>query len=155
MDENRASQPASKLAGATRAAASATGVLAGLIGIYHGYNETLQGNSTPSGIMINAIGPPCQGSACFPAMTLVPNFFLTGVLAIVFAVLVLAWAALLVQRKNGGVVLILLSIILLLVGGGFLPPALGIIAGAIGSRIKRNLRGADFATAPFAPSNSP
>ena len=118
---------------ATRAAASLLGVLAGLIGLYHGYNETLQGNSTPSGILINAIGPPCQGSNCFPAMTVIPNFFVTGVIAIVFAFAVLAWAAVLVQRKNGGIVLILLS-----VGGGFLPPALGIIAGVIGTRIKRS-----------------
>jgi hypothetical protein len=125
------------LAGATRAAASTIGVVAGLIGLYHGYNETLQGNSTPSGIMINAIGPPCQGSACFPAMTVIPNFLVTGVLAIIFALIVMAWAALLVPRKSGGLVLILLSIILLLVGGGFLPPALGIIAGIIGTRIKR------------------
>ena len=126
------------MAGATRAAASTIGVVAGLIGLYHGYNETLQGNSTPSGIMINAIGPPCQGSVCFPAMTVIPNFFVTGVLAIIFALIVLAWAALLVPRKNGGLVLILLSVILLLVGGGFLPPALGIIAGVIGTRIKRS-----------------
>jgi hypothetical protein len=83
-------------------------------------------------------------------MTVISNFFVTGVLAIIFALIVLAWAALLVQRKNGGLVLILLSIILLLVGGGFLPPALGIIAGVIGTRIKRQLRGADFATAPFS-----
>jgi hypothetical protein len=126
------------LVNATRAAASIVGVVAGLIGIYHGYNETLQGNSAPSGIMINAIGPPCQGSSCFPAMTVIPNFFVTGVLAIVFALVIIAWAAAFVQRKNGGLVLILLSIILLLVGGGFLPPALGVIAGVIGTRIRRN-----------------
>lgn len=122
----------------TREVASVIGVVAGLVGIYHGYNETLQGNSVPSGIMINAIGPPCQGSGCFPAMTVIPDFFLTGVLAIAFSLIVLGWAAVLVQRKNGGLVLILLSIILLLVGGGFLPPALGIIAGAVGTRIKRS-----------------
>lgn len=121
-----------------RAAASIIGVVAGLVGAYHGYNETLQGNSTPSGIMINAIGPPCQGSSCFPAMTVIPDFFVTGVVAIVFSLIVLVWAAALVQRKNGGVTLIILSIILLLVGGGFLPPALGIIAGAVGTRIKRS-----------------
>jgi hypothetical protein len=125
------------LVSTTRAAASIIGIVAGLIGIYHGYNETLQGNSAPSGIMINAIGPPCQGSGCFPAMTVVPNFFVTGVLAIIMALIVLAWAAAMVDRKHGGVVLILLSIILLLVGGGFLPPALGIIAGVIRTRIRR------------------
>jgi hypothetical protein len=122
----------------TRAAASAIGVVAGLVGLYHGYNETLQGNSTPSGILINAVGPPCQGSSCFPAMTVIPNFFVSGILVIILALVVLAWAAVFVQRRNGGLVLILLSIILLLVGGGFLPPALGIIAGAIGTRIKRS-----------------
>jgi len=70
-------------------------------------------------------------------MTIVPNFLVTGVLAIIFGLIVLLWAGVLVQRKRGGVVLIVLSIILLLVGGGFLPPALGIISGAIGTRIKR------------------
>jgi len=125
------------LVSATRAAASIIGVVAGLVGIYHGYNEALQGNSTPSGIMMNAIGPPCQGSSCFPAMTVIPNFLVTRVVAIIFSLVVLGWAAVLVQRKNGGSVLILLSIMLLLVGGGFLPPALGIIAGAVGTRIKR------------------
>jgi hypothetical protein len=88
--------------------------------------------------MINAVGPPCQGSGCFPAMTVIPNFFVTGILTIIFALAVLAWAAVLVQRKNGGTVLILLSVILLLVGGGFLPPALGVIGGVIGTRIRRN-----------------
>ncbi len=121
----------------TRTAASAIGVVAGLIGIYHGYNETLQGSVAPGGILINAIGPPCQGSSCFPAMTVIPNFLVTGVLAIIFGLIVLVWAGLLVQRKNGGVLLVVLSIILLLVGGGFLPPALGIVAGAIGTRIKK------------------
>jgi hypothetical protein len=114
------------------------GVAAGLVGVYHGYNETLQGNSTPSGIFINAIGPPCQGSSCFPAMTVIPDFFVTGVVAIIFAIIILAWAAVFVQRKSGGLVLVLLSIVLLLVGGGFLPPALGILAGIIGTRIKGN-----------------
>jgi len=71
-------------------------------------------------------------------MTVVPNFFVAGVLTIIFALVTLGWAAALVQKKNGGVVLILLSIILLLVGGGFGAPVLGIIAGVIGTRIKRS-----------------
>jgi hypothetical protein len=125
------------LVSATRGAASIIGVVAGLIGLFHGYNETLQGNSAPSGIMINAIGPPCQGSGCFPAMTVIPNFFVTGVVVIILALIVLTWAAVLVQRKHGGAILILFSIILLFVGGGFLPPALGLIAGVIGTRIRR------------------
>jgi len=86
--------------------------------------------------MINAIGPPCQGSGCFPAMTVIPDFFVTGVLTIILSLIIVAWAAALVQRRYGGVVLILLSLILLLVGGGFLAPPLGIIAGVVGTRIR-------------------
>lgn len=70
---------------ATRVAASALGVYVGLLGALHGYFEILQGDVAPDGLMINAIGPPCQpeevGHACFPAMTLVPNFLVTGILA--------------------------------------------------------------------------
>lgn len=128
---------------ATRATASTVGVLTGLLGIEHGYFETLQGNVAPSGMMIHAIGPPCQPDkvwhGCEPAMTLVPNFFVTGVLAIIVGLMVILWSAAFIQRKNGGVVLILLSIALLLVGGGLAPIPLGIIAGAAATRINAPL----------------
>ena len=39
---------------ATRAVASLFGVLAGLLGMEHGYFETLQGNVAPGSIMIHA-----------------------------------------------------------------------------------------------------
>src|SRR5260370_39616768 len=89
--------------------------------------------------MIRAMGPPCQANTawhgCEPAMTIIPTFFVTGVLAIIVSLLVLLWAAAFVQWKHGGLVLILLSIIQLLVGGGFVPVALGIIAGVAATRI--------------------
>jgi hypothetical protein len=71
-------------------------------------------------------------------MTVVPNFYTAGILAIIVSLAVLVWAVGAVQRKSGGLVLIVLSIVQLLVGGGFLPPLLGIVAGIIGTRIKRN-----------------
>jgi hypothetical protein len=120
----------------TRAAASILGIVSGLIGAYHGYNETLQGSTAPSGLFINAIGPPCQGNACLPAMTVVPNFVYAGVLSIIISLFILLAAVALVQRKNGGLWMIGLSILQLLVGGGFLPPILGIASGIIGTRIK-------------------
>ena len=58
-------------------------------------------------------------------MTLVVNFFVTGVLAIIVGLMVILWSAAFVQRKNGGVVLILFSVALLLVGGGLAPIPLG------------------------------
>jgi hypothetical protein len=124
---------------ATRIVASTFGVLAGLLGIEHGYFETLQGNGAPGGIYILAMGPPCQTNkmwyGCEPAMTIIPHYFVSGVVAIFVSLIVIVWAAAFVQRKHGGLVLILLSILQLLVGGGFVPPILGIIAGVAGTRI--------------------
>jgi hypothetical protein len=126
------------LVNVTKAAASILGIAAGLIGTFHGYNETLQGSTAPSGILINAIGPPCQGNACFPAMTVVPNFYYTGILAIIFSLFILLKAVAFVERKNSGLWMIGLSVVQLLVGGGFLPPVLGLASGIINTRIKRN-----------------
>lgn len=121
-----------------RAAASTIGVIAGLGGASHGPGEILQGNIVPSGIMIEA-WPGLTSLGGEPAMTIVPSFLVTGVLAIIFGLIVAVWAAAFVQRKNGGLVLILLSIIMLLVGGGVFPPGFGVIAGMIGTRIKQSL----------------
>ena len=120
----------------TRAAASIIGVFAGVAGASHGPGEMLQGNVAPSGIMIEA-WPELTSLAGEPAMTIIPSFLVTGVLAIILGLLVAVWAAAFVHRKNGGVVLILLSVMMLLVGGGIAPPIFGILAGIIGTRIKR------------------
>jgi hypothetical protein len=121
----------------TRAAASIIGIFAGLSGASHGLGEMLQGNIAPSEIMIKA-WPELTVLAGEPAMTIVPSFLVTGVLTIIFGLLVAIWAAKFVQRKNGGLVLILLSIVMLLVGGGLFPPVFGVVAGIIGTRIKHS-----------------
>jgi hypothetical protein len=126
------------LVSATKAAATILGIASGLIGAYHGYNETLQGSTATNGILINAIGPPCQGNACFPAMTVIPNFYYAGILAIIVSLFILLKAFAFVERKNSGLWMIGLSILQLLVGGGFLPPLLGLVSGIISTRIKRN-----------------
>ncbi|HET7089198.1 MAG TPA: hypothetical protein VFL17_11140 [Anaerolineae bacterium] len=126
---------------ATRIMVSTIGALMGLAGIEHGIGEVLQGNVAPGGIMF----PSWPGSAFFrivagePAMTIVPNLLVTGILAILVSLIFLVWATMFVQRKNGGLVLILLSIVMLLVGGGIFPPILGIILGVIGTRINAPL----------------
>lgn len=47
------------------------GAFAGFGGIEHGYFEILQGSSSPNGLMIESIGPPCIPAevwhACEPA----------------------------------------------------------------------------------------
>ena len=126
----------------SRLAASVIGMIAGFIGAEHGYYEILQRNQALKGILFDAISgaslsiPPTAQWTGWPAMTLIPDFLITGILAILVSLVVMAWAAVFVQRKNGGLILILLSIVMLLVGGGFVPPFFGLIAGTIGARIK-------------------
>jgi len=128
---------------AIRVTASGLGVSAGIAGIEHGYFEVLQGNVRPEGLMIVSIGPPCQPelvwNKCEPAMTIIPNFLITGILAIILGLITIVWSLAFVQRKQGGLVLILLSIGLLLFGGGLFPPLIGIIAGLVGTRINKPL----------------
>lgn len=128
---------------ATRITATVLGLIAGGAGIEHGIFEILQGNARPEGLMIASIGPPCvpeqTWNACEPAMTIIPNFVITGILAVIFGLAVMVWSAFFVQKKRGGLVLILLCIPLLLFGGGMFPPLIGIIAGALGTRINKPL----------------
>jgi hypothetical protein len=127
---------------ATRAVASALGVLVGLAGVEHGFFELLQGNVTLSGMMIDAIGPSQRfwEYGTERALTIIPNFFATGILAIVFGLLVTIWAGVFIDRKYGAEVLMLLSIILWLVGGGFGPIFMSILASVTATRINKPLK---------------
>jgi hypothetical protein len=122
---------------AAGAIASVFGVLAGLGGLVHGIGETLQGNIAASGIIINSWteGPIGTNMGGEPAMAIVPNLLLTGLLTLIVSSVIIVWAAAYIHRKNGGRVLILLSVIMLLVGGGFGPPIIGVLAGAAGLAI--------------------
>lgn len=110
--------------------ASALGIFAGLGGASHGPGEILQGNVVPSELMIQA-WPSLTALGGEPAMTIIPSYLITGVLTIIFGVLLAVWAGKFIQHKSGGLILILLSIIMLLVGGGLVPPLFGIAAGVI------------------------
>jgi hypothetical protein len=126
---------------ATKTVAIWFGVVAGIAGIMHGYYEILQGSTRPEGVVIPSIGLPCVAeqawNACEPALTVVPNFLITGILAVILGLLVLVWSGWFIERRNGGVVLILLSVLLLLFGGGFFPPLIGIIGGIAGLSIHK------------------
>lgn len=128
---------------ATRISAAVLGLTAGLAGIEHGIFEVLQGNARPEGLMISSIGPPCvpelSWNQCEPAMTVIPSFLITGILAIILGLIVVVWSAFFLRKKRGGLVLILLCMPLLLFGGGIFPPLIGLIAGALGTRIHKPL----------------
>lgn len=105
---------------ATRANVAVLGVVFGLSGMSHGFFETLQGNTLTGGMYISAIGEAnrmwSHGSE--PAFTLIPNFLITGIAAMVVGLLIIFWSLGFIHRRNGPTILLLLFILLLLVGGG-------------------------------------
>jgi MFS family permease len=129
---------------ATRIIAATFGAFAGFGGLEHGYFEILQGNVQPESIMIASMGAPCVPEEiwhlCEPAMTVIPSFLVTGILAMVLGLVTMIWAAAFVQSRHGGAILTLLSFGLLLFGGGIFPPLIGIIGGVAGTKINRPLK---------------
>lgn len=138
----------------TKAVATWMGLVAGLAGLEHGYFEILQGSTQPASVAFPSWGPPCDPEkiwhACEPAMSILPNFLITGVLAMLLSLAVIIWSVAFVQRKHGGLTLILLSIALLLFGGGFFPPLISLIGGAAGTQINRPLTGQPGSLTCFA-----
>jgi hypothetical protein len=122
---------------ATRIMISTFGILVGLAGIEHGTGEVLQGSVAPVGIMF----PSWPDSAFFrslngePAISLVPNLLVTGILAIGFSLIFAVWSIGFAERKHRGWILALLSVVLLLTGGGVFPPVFGMLIAAAASRI--------------------
>ncbi len=113
-----------------KVAASALGILTGLGGASHGPGAMLQGNVAPSDIVFKA-WPSLTALGGEPAMTIIPNLLVAGVLTIIVGVLLAVWAAKFISKKYGGLVLIVLTIVMLLVGGGLIPPLFGVAAGVI------------------------
>jgi len=121
---------------AVRVVAASLGFVAGFGGPEHGVFEIMQGHVKPDGLMIASMGPPCDPekvwNLCEPAMTVVPSFMITGILAAIVGIVTMVWAIAFVHRKRiGGPVLIGLSIALLLVGGGMFPPVIGIVGALV------------------------
>jgi hypothetical protein len=140
---------------ATKAVAMWFGILAGIAGLEHGYFEILQGNTRPANIMFPSWGPQqCDPAilwhACEPAMSILPNFLMSGIITVLLGLAIMAWSAWFLQRKHSGIVLISLSIAFLLFGGGFFPPVIGIVGGLAGTQINRPLSGQPGSSTRFA-----
>ena len=121
---------------------STFGGFAGLMGIEHGIGEVLQGSTAPGGLVF----PSWPGSRFFdalngePAMSILPNLLITGILAVIFSLAYTVWAVALVERNRSGQVLMALTIPMLLFGAGLFPPVLGLMVGAAATRIHAPLR---------------
>ncbi|MFW9846644.1 MAG: hypothetical protein ACFFD6_07845 [Candidatus Thorarchaeota archaeon] len=124
---------------AAKAAASTYGILVGLASIEHGLFEILQGDIPTGGIMIDAIGDDVRfwEGGMETALTIVPSFLQTGILAVIFGILVCVWAPLFLQRRYGATVLLILTLIIFLVGGGFAPIFLSLLAVGTATRINK------------------
>lgn len=115
------------------------GALMGLAGLEHGIGEILQGHVSPTGLMILS----WPGSEFFrslggePALTIVPDLFWTGILAVVFSLGFGIWALALSDKRFVGSALALLAVGMLLFGGGIFPPILGMLIGLLASRIRK------------------
>lgn len=105
---------------ATRIIVTTIGVLLGVAGFEHGFFEVLQGNTPTDGLIIQAIGDAQQmwyyGTE--EAFTLVPNFLITGMLAMIISLAIIVWSIGFLHIKHGATVLGLLFILLFLFGGG-------------------------------------
>jgi hypothetical protein len=130
---------------ATRIVAAALGVFAGIAGPEHGIFEIMRGNTRPETLIFPSMGPPCDPEAvwhaCEPAMSIIPNYLITGILASLVGLVTILWSVLCLHRKRGGWGLIGLSILLLLVGGGLVPPIIGIIGGILATRVHAPIKG--------------
>jgi hypothetical protein len=124
---------------ATRITASALGLFAGFGGPEHGYFQVQQGHVRPDGLFISSIGPPCDPEQvwhlCEPAMTVIPSFLVTGIVAGLLGGFTMIWALFFISKRSGWLVMILLSVALLFTGGGLVPPLFGMVAGVIAIRL--------------------
>jgi hypothetical protein len=116
------------------------GILCGLTGIIAGCFEVLQGNISPSGLIISTIGPNYIMADDFTyfAITIIPNLLITGILAIIVSSSVIIWSVRFVHTKNGVLILLGLSMIQMLVGGGWVID-LATITSILATRIDKPL----------------
>jgi hypothetical protein len=127
---------------ATRINVTTLAVLIAISGmIAHGLFEVLQGFTPTDSLIIQAIGPAQRmwyyGSE--EAFTIIPNFLITGLLAMAVSVCIIVWAVGYVHTKHGPLVLLLLFILLFLVGGGIAQILFFVPLWAVATRINKPL----------------
>jgi hypothetical protein len=105
---------------ATTLITSVFGVALAVGAFHHGFFEFLQGNTATHGILIQAIGQQqrywIHGTE--EAITIIPNFLVTGLLAMAISVFAAVWSVKYINTKHGSSVFLSTFIVLTLVGGG-------------------------------------
>ena len=124
------------------AAAMILGIYAAYLGGMHGYYEILNGGKNPGGILFDAISGHSlaidfPGWPGWPAMSIIPNLWITGIVVFLIDGIFLFWLLFFFRHKKWGIILLCLSLLLCVFGGGFKPPFYGIVASVIGMIITR------------------
>lgn len=127
---------------ATKIIVSTIGVILAIAGMEHGFFEILQGNTPTEGLIIQAIGDEQQmwlyGTE--EAFTIIPNFLITGILAIIVSLAIIIWSIRYLQTRHGAAVFLALFVILFLVGGGIAAQVVFVpITWAVATRINKPL----------------
>jgi hypothetical protein len=128
----------SRVVGAAHVCIGTFGVLAAVAAVEHGVGEIMQGFH-PAGSVIFQSWPDSPAFASLngePALTLVPNLGVSGILSILVATVLAVFAVRSADRAHAGLVLAGISAMLLLVGGGFGPPLLGILLAVTAARAR-------------------
>jgi hypothetical protein len=107
--------------------------------VHHGVFEARQGYRATGGLVIAAVGEAHRmwkygGEHAF---TIIPNFLLTGILAILVGLSIAAWSMAFLDRPRGSTVFLLLAVALLAVGGGVAQVVFSAVAWAVATRIHR------------------
>lgn len=129
---------------ATRTIVTTIAIVLATAGLDHGIFEILQGNTTTPGLIIQAIG---SAQLMWPfgteeAFTIIPNFLLTGIAAVIVSLAIVVWSIWFVHTKRGAPVLGVLFILLFLVGGGIAAQIMFVpFTWAAATRINKNLDG--------------
>lgn len=126
----------------TRITAATLGTLLGLAGsINHGIFEIMQGNTPTDGFFIEAIGKAHRfwTYGTEGAITVIPNFLLTGIVVLLVSLAVVVWSWKYIHRKHGATVFLLLMLTLTLVGGGLGHIVLFVPTWAYATRIDKPL----------------
>jgi len=128
---------------ATKIIASTTGVLTGVSGFNHGFFEAIQGNHATDGFLVNAVGKGYSWTVWRNggegAFTVIPNFFVTGILTMIVAVLLAVWSAGFIHTRRGTTVFLLVGLMLFLFGGGVAQVPFIILTWSVATRIDKPL----------------
>jgi hypothetical protein len=126
---------------ATRTIVTILGIALAFSGMSHGFFETLQGNTSTPGLIIDAIGQAHRMWAYGRegALTLIPNFLLTGLAALISGLVIIIWSVGFINHKHGPLIFLLLFIALFLAGGGVAQLPFFLLVWGFSTRINKPL----------------